>query len=54
MTTKALTALALAGGLTAHAAAAQDQIEVGLLLPYSGVYAALGNDIQAGFELGLD
>jgi branched-chain amino acid transport system substrate-binding protein len=54
MTTKALTALALAGGLTAHAAAAQDQIEVGLLLPYSGVYAALGNDIQAGFELGLE
>ncbi len=34
-------------------AAAKD-IKVGLLLPYSGVYAALGNDIDAGFALGLE
>ncbi|MCV2866869.1 ABC transporter substrate-binding protein [Defluviimonas sp. WL0075] len=33
--------------------AAAEDIKVGLLLPYSGVYAALGNDIDAGFELGL-
>ncbi|TCO70148.1 ABC transporter substrate-binding protein [Rhodovulum euryhalinum] len=40
-----------AGGLAVQAAA--EEIKVGLLLPYSGVYAALGNDIEAGFRLGL-
>ncbi|WP_254696734.1 ABC transporter substrate-binding protein [Phaeobacter inhibens] len=30
-----------------------DEIKVGLLLPYSGVYAALGGEIEAGFNLGL-
>ncbi|MCI4662485.1 MAG: ABC transporter substrate-binding protein [Neomegalonema sp.] len=47
----ALAALAL--GLSAQGALAE-KVKVGLLLPYSGVYAALGNDIQAGFELGLE
>ena len=46
-----LAALGLAAGLAMPAAA--EDIKVGLLLPYSGVYAALGNDIDAGFALGL-
>ncbi|GAA0285604.1 ABC transporter substrate-binding protein [Rhodovulum strictum] len=53
MKDKAIGALAglCAGALALPAAA--DEIKVGLLLPYSGVYAALGNDIEAGFRLGL-
>lgn len=47
-----LAALGLATGLALPAAA--EDIKVGLLLPFSGVYAALGNDIEAGFNLGLD
>lgn len=47
-----LAALGLATGLALPAAA--QEIKVGLLLPYSGVYAALGNDIEAGFNLGLE
>lgn len=47
-----LAALGLATGLALPAAA--EEISVGLLLPYSGVYAALGEDIDAGFELGLE
>lgn len=46
-----LAALGLATSLALPATA--EDIKVGLLLPYSGVYAALGNDIDAGFELGL-
>ncbi|SMX38583.1 ABC transporter substrate-binding protein [Maliponia aquimaris] len=46
-----LAALGLATTLAMPAAA--ESLKVGLLLPYSGVYAALGNDIDAGFELGL-
>ena len=46
-----LTALGLAIGLGAPAAAAD--VKVGLLLPFSGVYAALGEEIEAGFTLGL-
>ncbi|MBV2361484.1 ABC transporter substrate-binding protein [Thalassococcus sp. CAU 1522] len=46
-----LAALGLATTLALPATA--EDIKVGLLLPYSGVYAALGNDIDAGFELGL-
>lgn len=46
-----LAALGFATSLALPAAA--EDIKVGLLLPYSGVYAALGNDIDAGFELGL-
>jgi branched-chain amino acid transport system substrate-binding protein len=33
---------------------AAEDFKVGLLLPYSGVYAALGNDIEAGFNLGIE
>tara|TARA_R100000935_G_scaffold54244_1_gene82854 strand:+ start:6678 stop:7850 length:1173 start_codon:yes stop_codon:yes gene_type:complete len=42
----------LIAGLATTASA--EEIKVGLLLPYSGVYAALGNDIEAGFRLGLE
>jgi branched-chain amino acid transport system substrate-binding protein len=38
---------------TAIAANAQD-IKVGVLLPYSGTYASLGGEIEAGFLLGLE
>ncbi|WP_095587433.1 ABC transporter substrate-binding protein [Actibacterium ureilyticum] len=47
-----LAALGLATSLALPAAA--DDLKVGLLLPFSGVYAALGNDIEAGFTLALD
>lgn len=47
-----MAALGLATGLAMPASA--EDIKVGLLLPYSGVYAALGNDIEAGFSLGLE
>ncbi|MBT9385334.1 ABC transporter substrate-binding protein [Pseudooceanicola sp. CBS1P-1] len=43
--------LATAFAVPAHA---EDPVRVGLLLPFSGVYAALGNDIEAGFDLGLE
>jgi branched-chain amino acid transport system substrate-binding protein len=54
MTRSILAALGLATGLAVPAAASADDIKVGLLLPFSGVYAALGNDIEAGFMLGLE
>ncbi|AWZ21282.1 Twin-arginine translocation pathway signal [Roseovarius sp. TM1035] len=47
-----LAALGLATGF-AMPATAQD-IKVGLLLPFSGVYAALGNDIEVGFTTALE
>ena len=47
-----LAALGLATSLAVPAKA--EDIKVGLLLPFSGVYAALGNDIEAGFTLGLE
>jgi branched-chain amino acid transport system substrate-binding protein len=47
-----LASLGLAATLAIPAAA--EDFKVGLLLPYSGVYAALGNDIEAGFKLGLE
>jgi len=51
MTRIRLTALALAA-LTAAAAHAQsDKIKVGLMLPYTGTYAALGTAIENGFKL---
>lgn len=31
-----------------------DEIDVGLLLPYSGVYASVGGEIEAAFKLGLE
>jgi branched-chain amino acid transport system substrate-binding protein len=47
-----LAALGLATSLAMPAAA--EDIKVGLLLPFSGVYAALGNEIEAGFNLALE
>lgn len=44
----------LATGLLLHSAAAAAEIKVGLLLPYSGVYAALGQEIDDGFALALE
>lgn len=46
-----LAAFGLATGLAMPAAA--EEIKVGLLLPYSGVYASLGQEIDTGFVLGL-
>jgi branched-chain amino acid transport system substrate-binding protein len=43
----------LAAGLSLAAAQAAE-IKVGLLLPYSGVYASLGQEIDDGFTLALD
>jgi branched-chain amino acid transport system substrate-binding protein len=34
--------------------ASAEDVKVGLLLPYSGVYAALGNDIETGFNLAFE
>jgi branched-chain amino acid transport system substrate-binding protein len=52
MKTTTLAAIGLA--TTIATAATAEDIKIGLLLPYSGVYAALGNEIDAGFELGLE
>jgi branched-chain amino acid transport system substrate-binding protein len=50
-----LSTLAAAAALLAAAGAAQAQnnapIKVGLMLPYTGTYAALGNMIESGFKL---
>lgn len=46
-----LAALGLATSFALPAAA--EDIKVGLLLPFSGVYASLGNEIETGFNLGL-
>ena len=46
-----MAALGLATSFAAPAAA--EDIKVGLLLPFSGVYAGLGGDIEAGFNLAL-
>lgn len=47
-----LAALGLATSFAVPAVAEED-IKVGLLLPFSGVYASLGNEIETGFNLGL-
>jgi branched-chain amino acid transport system substrate-binding protein len=44
-------ALAIGATLTAMTSRADDRIKVGLMLPYSGTYAALGNAIENGFRL---
>ncbi len=49
--TAALTGLAT---ILAAQSATAEQVDIGLLLPFSGVYASLGNEIEAGFRLGLD
>jgi branched-chain amino acid transport system substrate-binding protein len=52
MNRRTLTALACASLLAATAAHAQgDKIKVGLMLPYTGTYAALGTAIENGFKL---
>jgi len=52
---KAIVVGALAAGLaTSFTVSAQAaEIKVGLLLPYSSVYASLGKEIEAGFRLAL-
>lgn len=47
--------VAMAAGLAVTAVGAADakELKVGLLLPYSSVYAALGNEIDAGFTLAI-
>ncbi len=42
---------AAALGIAASGARAQQKIKVGLMLPYSGTYAALGTAIENGFKL---
>lgn len=49
---KLLAMTALSMSLTGSVMAA-DTVKVGMLLPYSGVYAALGKEIEAGFNLGM-
>lgn len=49
---KAAVAAIIASSVVAQAQA--EDIKVGLLLPFSGVYAALGEEIETGFRLGLD
>lgn len=49
--TAALTGLAT---ILAAQTALAERLNVGLLLPFSGVYASLGNEIEAGFRLGLE
>ena len=49
---KAAVAAIIASSAVAQAQA--EDIKVGLLLPFSGVYAALGEEIETGFRLGLE
>ncbi len=48
-----LAGLGLATGLAVSTASAEE-IKVGMLLPYSGVYAALGAEIETGFNIALE
>lgn len=47
-------ALTAAAATLVMAGAAQADTKVGVLLPYSGTYAALGNEITLGFEMALE
>jgi branched-chain amino acid transport system substrate-binding protein len=51
MTRIRFTALAFAAFAAAGAHAQSDKIKVGLMLPYTGTYAALGTAIENGFKL---
>jgi branched-chain amino acid transport system substrate-binding protein len=51
----ALAAIAAAAALLpAHSALAQGKLKIGLMLPYTGTYAALGNAITNGFKLAVE
>ena len=54
MIRRVLGVLALGGLVAAPPAFAEEEVKVGLLLPFSGVYAGLGTHIENGFNLGLD
>ena len=45
---------ALAAGVLSASIASAETTKVGVLLPFSGVYAALGKEIDAGFALGME
>jgi branched-chain amino acid transport system substrate-binding protein len=46
-----LAAVAAAATVATHAQAPQPPLKVGLMLPYTGTFAALGNAIENGFKL---
>ncbi len=51
----AIAAVAAAGILLpAHPALAQGKLKIGLMLPYTGTYAALGNSITNAFKLAIE
>lgn len=50
----ALLAAALAATLSTAAQAQNEKIKIGLMLPYTGTFAALGTAIENGFRLYLD
>lgn len=45
---------ALTAGVLSASIASAETTKVGVLLPFSGVYAALGKEIDAGFALGME
>jgi branched-chain amino acid transport system substrate-binding protein len=47
-------AIAAATLLPVNASLAQGKVKIGLMLPYTGTYAALGNAITNGFKLAID
>ncbi len=51
---KRLLTAAAAAAILAAAPAKAEEFKVGLLLPFSGVYAGLGAHIENGFKLGLE
>lgn len=49
-----IASLALATGILPATALADDTVKLGLMLPYSGTYAALGESITQGLKLAID